>query len=155
MFVDADLTLALPAGLVVPADAVMNSGLRQTIYVERESGAFEPRVVETGWRFGDRVQILKGLEAGERIVVAGNFLLDSEARMKAASIAPRVSSDETASLKDDVCGMHIDPAKAAFKTEYRGKTRYFCSKGCKEKFDKAPEKYSGQQAVEYRVRTHA
>ena len=37
--------------------------------------------------------------------------------------------------KDVVCGMQVDPAKAAGSTEYNGKTYYFCSKGCKTKFD--------------------
>ncbi len=43
--------------------------------------------------------------------------------------------------KDPVCGMQIDEANAAGKSEYRGKTYYFCSLGCKASFDKEPEKY--------------
>ena len=41
-----------------------------------------PRVVETGWRIGGDVQVTKGLVAGERIVISGTFLVDSESRMK-------------------------------------------------------------------------
>jgi Cu(I)/Ag(I) efflux system membrane fusion protein len=51
------------------------------VYVDKGNGNFEPRTVQTGWRLGDRVQIVDGLEAGERIVVSGNFLVDSESRM--------------------------------------------------------------------------
>ncbi len=47
-------------------------------------------------------------------------------------------------VKDPVCGMDIDPATAAGKSEYKGKTYYFCSLGCKKSFDKEPEKYLGQ-----------
>lgn len=47
-------------------------------------------------------------------------------------------------VKDLVCGMEIDPATAAGKTEYMGQTYYFCSLGCKKSFDKEPEKYIGQ-----------
>ncbi len=43
--------------------------------------------------------------------------------------------------KDVVCGMTVDPKSAAGKSEYKGKTYYFCSKGCKAAFDKEPEKY--------------
>ncbi len=47
-------------------------------------------------------------------------------------------------VKDPVCGMHIDPATAAGKSEYKGQTYYFCSPGCKKSFDKEPEKYAGK-----------
>ena len=46
-------------------------------------------------------------------------------------------------VKDPVCGMDIDPATAAGKSEYKGQTYYFCSGGCKKSFDKDPEKYIG------------
>ncbi len=48
--------------------------------------------------------------------------------------------------KDPVCGMDVDPKTAAGKSEYQGKTYYFCSLGCKRDFDKEPEKYVGEQA---------
>jgi Cu(I)/Ag(I) efflux system membrane fusion protein len=82
MFVDVEFRVSLPQGIAVPADAVIDSGLRKTVYVQTADGGFSPHPVETGWRMGDTVQITKGLEPGERIVVAGNFLLDSESRMK-------------------------------------------------------------------------
>jgi Cu+-exporting ATPase len=44
--------------------------------------------------------------------------------------------------KDVVCGMQIDPAKAAGTSQYNGKTYYFCSKGCKTKFDANPAQYA-------------
>ena len=43
--------------------------------------------------------------------------------------------------KDIVCGMQVDPAKAAGASEYQGKTWYFCSTGCKKKFDQNPAQY--------------
>ena len=43
--------------------------------------------------------------------------------------------------KDPVCGMEITPDKAAASSQFNGKTYYFCSTGCKQKFDRAPEKY--------------
>jgi Cu+-exporting ATPase len=44
--------------------------------------------------------------------------------------------------RDVVCGMDVDPAKAAATSEYNGRTYYFCSKPCKTKFDAEPEKYA-------------
>lgn len=50
----------------------------------------------------------------------------------------------TNTVKDPVCGMEIDPATAAGKSEYKGQTYYFCSPGCKRSFEKDPEKYLAQ-----------
>lgn len=52
-------------------------------------------------------------------------------------------------VKDLVCGMDIDPASAAGKSEYKGQTYYFCSPGCKKSFDKDPEKYVGKSQDEH------
>lgn len=55
--------------------------------------------------------------------------------------------------KDPVCGMDVEEAKAAGKSEYKGKTYYFCSAGCKAAFDKQPDKYAGKgPSHEHRAR---
>ena len=82
MFVDVELPIILPPAITVPVDALLDSGLKKTVFVDRGEGVFEPRPVQTGWHFGDRVEIVKGLAPGERIVVSGTFLLDSESRMR-------------------------------------------------------------------------
>jgi Cu(I)/Ag(I) efflux system membrane fusion protein len=71
-------------GLFVPMDAVLDSGLAKTVYLDLGDGHFEPRTVETGREFNGKVEIVKGLTAGERIVISGNFLVDSESRLRAA-----------------------------------------------------------------------
>ena len=83
MFVDVEFPVDLPATLVVPADAIVDSGLRKTVFVDRGNGHFEPRLVETGLRIGDDVEVTKGLEPGETIVISGTFFVDSESRMRA------------------------------------------------------------------------
>ena len=85
MLVDVHLQIALPAAISIPVDAVVDAGLKKRVFAERADGTFEPREIETGWRFGDRVEIVKGLAAGDRVVVAGTFLLDSESRMRRTS----------------------------------------------------------------------
>jgi hypothetical protein len=70
---------------VVPQSAVLNSGDRQTVFLDRGNGVFEPRQVKIGAQTDDRVEILSGLAAGDRIVTSGNFLIDSESQLKAAA----------------------------------------------------------------------
>lgn len=70
--------------LVVPASAVLNSGDRQVVFVDRGNGNFEPRDVKIGVQDDQGIEILSGLKAGERIVTSGNFLLDSESRLEEA-----------------------------------------------------------------------
>jgi RND family efflux transporter MFP subunit len=139
MFVDVEFPVTLPPALTVPADAILDSGLRKTVFVDRGNGFFEPRQVETGWRHGDRVEITKGLEPGERIVISGTFLVDSESRLEMAA----TGMVETLA-KDPVCGMDISMTKAekaGRRSDFKGKSYYFCADECKEQFDKEPKRY--------------
>ena len=81
MFVDVEIATAVRSAIVVPADALIDSGFTRTVFVERSAGVFERRDVETGRRAGGRVEIVKGLIAGDRIVVAGAFVVDAERRL--------------------------------------------------------------------------
>ena len=142
MFVDVELHAVRRAAVTVPADAVIDSGRRKVVYVECTKGAFEPRLVETGWRLGDRVQITRGLEPGERIVVSGNFLIDSETRMRPTIASSVPVAESTVTAKDPVCGMDVDPrAPDTIKVEYGGRSFYFCSAKCRKDFEANPEKY--------------
>jgi RND family efflux transporter MFP subunit len=82
MLVDIEFQVTLPDAITVPAEAIVQSGQRSTVFVKRGEGVFEPRDVDTGWRFGGRVQILRGVNPGESIAVSGTFLLDSEIHMR-------------------------------------------------------------------------
>ena len=87
MVVDVDLPVRLQAAVTIPIDALIDSGAHARVYVEHGEGIFEPREVETGWRNAERIEILKGLEPGERVVVGATFLVDSESRFKSADAA--------------------------------------------------------------------
>jgi Cu(I)/Ag(I) efflux system membrane fusion protein len=142
MFVDVELPVTFPPAVVVPVDAVLDSGLRKTVFVDRGSGFFEPRQVETGWRFGNRVEITRGLEPGEKIVVSGNFLIDSESRTELAAAGMSGTME-----KDPVCGAGVSVKKAVKEGRlslHQGKTYYFSSADCKEKFDRDPDRYVKQ-----------
>jgi RND family efflux transporter MFP subunit len=90
MFVNVELGLPLGDQLVIPASGVFQSGTHQIAFVEHGGGYFEPRDIEVGARAGDDFVVLKGLEAGEHIVISANFLIDSESQLAAAlgSFAP-------------------------------------------------------------------
>jgi len=70
--------------LTVPISAVIDSGAAQRVIVQLEEGRFEPREVKLGLRGDDYVEVKEGVKAGEQIVVAANFLIDSESNLKAA-----------------------------------------------------------------------
>jgi len=77
------LAATADAGLLaVPASAVLDSGLRQVVWVEREPGCYEAAEVRLGPRAGDVYPVLSGLTEGDRVVVHGNFLLDSQAQIE-------------------------------------------------------------------------
>jgi RND family efflux transporter MFP subunit len=82
MFVDVEFPVGGGRRLTVPATAVLDTGLRQTVFVDLGGGHIEPRQVRTGERLGDRVEIVSGLKEGERVATSGNFLLDSETQLR-------------------------------------------------------------------------
>ncbi|HXE76261.1 MAG TPA: efflux RND transporter periplasmic adaptor subunit [Candidatus Xenobia bacterium] len=84
MFATVEIQVPLGRQIVVPRDAVLDTGTRQLVFLAREGGYFEPRQIQVGIRLGDRVTVLSGLKPGDSIVTSGVFLLDSESRLKSA-----------------------------------------------------------------------
>jgi membrane fusion protein, copper/silver efflux system len=84
MFGDVALDIGAAEGVVVPSEALIDTGERQYVFVDRGAGRFEPRAVKVGRAESGQVAILEGLEAGEVVVTTANFLLDSESRLRAA-----------------------------------------------------------------------
>jgi RND family efflux transporter MFP subunit len=71
--------------LVVPETAVLNSGDRQVVFLDRGDGRFEPHAVTIGAQSGGFIEILSGLQAGDRVVKSGHFLIDSESQLRTAA----------------------------------------------------------------------
>ncbi len=86
MFASVEVVAELsPSTLLVPDMAVLRSGERNTVFVALDGGKFEPRTVTLGPRAeGNFYQVLSGLEAGERVVTSGQFMLDSESQLREA-----------------------------------------------------------------------
>jgi multidrug efflux pump subunit AcrA (membrane-fusion protein) len=84
MFVNVEFPVKLKGALIVPRDAVMDTGTRKIVFVCKAGNSFEPREIQTGMETDDGFEVKSGLKEGERIVVSGNFLLDSESRVQAS-----------------------------------------------------------------------
>jgi multidrug efflux pump subunit AcrA (membrane-fusion protein)/YHS domain-containing protein len=144
MFVDVEFESRIPDGITIPADAVLDSGLRTIVYVETRDGVFEPRSVEVSGVFGDQAIVNGGINVGEQVVVSGNFLLDSESRMRASAKMPDAVGAE---VRDPVCGMTLKPAGIAFQENYQGTKYSFCSDSCRKKFLAQPANYAAKKAT--------
>ena len=82
MFVNVDMPVELDDSLVIPREAMMDTGLNKIVFVETQKGIFEPRSIQTGFEGDGMVVVKSGLKEGEMIVSSGNFLLDSESRLQ-------------------------------------------------------------------------
>lgn len=85
MFVNVELSVSGAKRLTVPAGAVLDTGSRQTVFIDLGNGYLEPRQVTATERVDDRIVIASGLSGGERVVTSATFLIDSESQLKAAA----------------------------------------------------------------------
>jgi RND family efflux transporter MFP subunit len=98
-FANVEIPVETGEGAIVPDSAVMDTGVRQVVFVSPRDGHFVPRLVKVGVRAEGRAQILSGVAPGERVAIKANFLLDSESRLRAAMMpsAPSLPSTSTIS----------------------------------------------------------
>ena len=86
MFANVNFTPSAQSGvLLVPSEAVIQTGMRKVVIVAQEGGKFQPVDVETGAEVDGRTVIRKGLDAGQKVVISSQFLIDSEASLKATT----------------------------------------------------------------------
>ncbi|MBI5739369.1 MAG: efflux RND transporter periplasmic adaptor subunit [Nitrospirae bacterium] len=82
MFTNVEIKIDMGKKLVIPDEAVIDTGTRQIIYVDKGEGYFEPREVMPGLRADGMTEVIQGLKAGEKVAFSGTFLIDSEAQLK-------------------------------------------------------------------------
>ncbi len=114
-FVNVFLAMDEQVQLVVPGDAVLNTGERQYVFVDLGNGYFDPREVRVGMQGADETSILAGISEGERVVTAANFLLDSEARLRGFLEnmgKPRELQAQSSSPKSGLQIQLLEPKKA-------------------------------------------
>lgn len=85
MYGDVMINVNRGSQLAVPEAALLDSGTRKLVFVVRGEGMFEPREVKVGPKIGSFYEIQEGLTLGERVVTSGNFLIDSESKLAAAT----------------------------------------------------------------------
>ena len=84
MYANAEINIDAGRKLAVPDEAVLDSGLRKVVFLDKGEGRFEPAEVKIGNKYDGYYEVLAGLSPGERIVASASFLLDSESRLKEA-----------------------------------------------------------------------
>ena len=110
MYVNVELGRDLGEQLSVPNSAIFDTGKRQYLFVEQQPGVFVPVIVELGPRVGDRRIVRNGVGVDDRVVVDGNFLLDSESQLKAAASG---STGESAPAETTATPNYPLPAETA------------------------------------------
>jgi len=88
MFTNVEIKINLGNRLTVPSEAVIDTGVRQIVYVDKGDGYFEPREVMLGLKADELVEVTGGIRAGEKVASSANFLIDSEAQLKGVSALP-------------------------------------------------------------------
>jgi len=84
MYVNAELEMDMGAALTIPISAVMPTGSRSVVFVDKGDGKLEPRIVQLGTKYGDIYEVKSGLEDNERVVASANFLIDAESKVQGA-----------------------------------------------------------------------
>jgi Cu(I)/Ag(I) efflux system membrane fusion protein len=84
MYANVELTVDMGEGLTIPVSAVMPTGERALVFIDKGDGRLEPRFIDLGGTFDDRYQVKGGLREGERVVASGNFLIDAESQVQGA-----------------------------------------------------------------------
>jgi Cu(I)/Ag(I) efflux system membrane fusion protein/cobalt-zinc-cadmium efflux system membrane fusion protein len=84
MYANVELQAPLGMSTTIPANALLDSGSRQLVFVAEGDGYFQPRDVKVGQRLGDRVRILEGVQEGEMVAMDATFFLDSESQLRAS-----------------------------------------------------------------------
>jgi hypothetical protein len=109
MFTNITMSAALGRQVLIPQDALMDTGTEQYVFVDKGNGYVQPRKVKASTDAGDKVGIQEGLKPGERVVTGANFIVDSESRLKGAfagmgapSQAPAGAAGATQSISVDV-----------------------------------------------------
>ena len=84
MYVNAELEMDMGEALTIPVSAVMPTGTRSVVFVDKGQGKLEPRVVQLGTKYADIYEVKSGLQGDERVVASANFLIDAESKVQGA-----------------------------------------------------------------------
>src|SRR6184192_2389569 len=84
MYVNTELEMDMGTALTIPVSAVMPTGTRSVVFIDKGEGKLEPRIVQLGTKYGDIYEVKSDLEENERVVASANFLIDAESKVQGA-----------------------------------------------------------------------
>src|SRR5437764_1655935 len=84
MYVNAELGMEMGEGLTIPVSAVMPTGTRNVVFINKGEGKLEARIVQLGSKYGDAYEVKDGLREGEQVIASANFLIDAESKVQQA-----------------------------------------------------------------------
>ena len=113
MLLRLQVTGPVTTRLALPAEAVIRTGTRAVVIVRKDQGTFEPREVRLGADLGDMVEVVQGLAEGDQVVVSGQFLVDSEARLKSVlgAMSAATPAAPAAAPTASAPGVHVGEGK--------------------------------------------
>ena len=97
-----------PEAIVVPSESIIRSGSREQVFVVRDAGKFEPREVTLGVSADGVTQILSGVKPGEQVVSSGQFLIDSESKLREATAKMMATINSNGSASADISDLSMD-----------------------------------------------
>jgi Cu(I)/Ag(I) efflux system membrane fusion protein len=108
MYGSAVFKADIPEGITVPSEAVILTGERSIVWIEKEKGKFEMREIKTGYKINGKYQVLSGLREGERIVSEGTYLIDSESQLRSGKSSGHEQHEIKPSGKEEIENEHKD-----------------------------------------------
>lgn len=163
MYGESVFNVQMGNGVLIPEEAIVFTGRRNVVWVQRDSSTYEPRNVRIGIKFGNKYQVLSGLAEGDIIAAQGNYLIDSESRLKSGDAVETEPQHAEHAAETSALPIRIDKHNPVYKKQgifnahcpvlgdevesdgplllYKGKVIGFCCKGCDKKFIAEPEKY--------------
>ena len=162
-YAEAIVKLDTPEVLALPRSAVLHTGDRTVVYVDKGGGAYEQRYVKLGRAGDEHWEILDGVKPGERIVTTGNLLIDGQAQLnsqagESPSAAPAVPAHQHTQVLPpgvkpyplDICivgGEKLGSMGAPVLLNYQGQQVKFCCSGCQPEFEANPAKFLQKLSV--------
>jgi Cu(I)/Ag(I) efflux system membrane fusion protein len=148
LFAEATVEIAEPETLAVPRAAVLWPGGKARVFVDEGEGAYRLRYVRLGREGDAHIEVLDGLEEGEKVVVRGGVLLDGQAQLNNAfEEAPPPPANNLKSVAADECpvsGEKLGSMGKPFVLMHDGREIQLCCKSCRKDFEADPEKYLGR-----------
>ena len=162
-YAEAVVKLDTPEVLALPRSAVLHTGDRSVVYVDKGGGAYEQRRVKLGRAGDEHLEILDGVKEGERIVTTGNLLIDGQAQLNSQAGEPTSTApaapvhQHTQALPPgvkpyplDLCivgGEKLGSMGVPVSLIYQGQQVKFCCSGCQPEFEASPAKFLQKLSV--------